>query len=196
MIRVFELLCKLKFINLSAKDLFLQSMAEFHPHEYKCPFCSAEHPDWKKHAVYERYLISFENGRTVSCQITIVRYRCSSCGHTHAILPELIIPYQSYSLLFILAVMRDYFISSLTVEDICAKYDISVSTLYSWKGLFLRHKKIWLGLLDDVCTSSLQFLDSLFIGSLLHTLKEFFLTAGVSFLQSTSHVKKAYYAPA
>lgn len=193
MIRVFELLCKLNFVKLSAIDLFTYSMAQFQPHDHRCPYCSNEHPDWKKHAVYERYLISFENGRTVSYQITIVRYRCSSCSHTHAILPEFIIPYQSYSLLFILAVMRDYFIGFLTVDRICAKYDISVSTLYSWKKLFLRHKKVWLGLLDDACTSSLQFLDFLFN---LRTLKEFFLMAGVSFLQGPSHIKKAYFAPA
>lgn len=196
MIRTFELLCKLNFIKLSAIDLFTHSMDLFQPHDHKCPFCCTEHPDWKKHAVYERYLISFESGHTVSYKITIVRYRCSSCGHTHAILPEFVIPYQSYSLLFILAVIRDYFIRSLTVEDICAKYDISVSTLYSWKELFHRHKKVWLGLLNDACTSSLQFLNSLVIGSLLYNLKDFFLTAGVSFLQSSSYVKKAYYAPA
>lgn len=195
MIRVFELLCKLNFVKLSAIDLFTCSMAEFHPHNHKCPFCSAEHPDWKKHAAYERYLISFESGRTISYLITVIRYRCSSCEHTHAILPELVIPYQSYSLLFILSVMKDYYIGSLTVADICAKYDISVSTLYSWKSLFLRHKKVWLGLLDDACTSSLQFLDCLFKNH-LSTLKEFFLSAGVSFLQGASHMKKAYFAPA
>lgn len=194
MIRVFELFCKLNLMNLTAKDLFLQSMVKFQPHDHKCPFCSAEHPDWKKHAVYERYLISFESGRNVSYLITIVRYRCSSCGHTHAILPESVIPYQSYSLLFILAVMRDYYIGSLTVADICEKYDIAVSTLYSWKELFLRHKKVWLGLLDDACTSSLQFLDCFFRNH-LRSLKEFFLMAGVSFLQGPSHIKKAYFAP-
>ena len=195
MIRVFELFCKFNFINLSAKDLFLQSMAEFHPHDHICPFCAAKHPDWKKHAVYDRYLISFENECTVSYLVTIVRYRCSSCGHTHAILPESIIPYQSYSFLFIIAVMRDYFTTSLTVEGICAKYVISVSTLYSWKELFLKQKKIWLGLLDDACTSSMQFLDSLFTGSLLNGLKKFFLTAGISFLQSASQMKKAHCPP-
>lgn len=194
MIRVFELFCKLNVINLSAEDLFLQSMAKVHLHDHKCPFCSAEHPDWKKHAVYERYLISFESGRNISYLITIVRYKCSSCGHTHAILPEFVIPYQSYSLLFILSVMRNYYIGSLTVADICEKYDIAVSTLYSWKELFLRHKKVWLGLLDDACTSSLQFLDCLFINH-LRTLKEFFIMAGVSFLQGPSHIKKAYFAP-
>lgn len=196
MIRVFELFCKLNFINISAKDLFLQSMAEFNPHDHKCPFCPAEHPDWKRHAVYDRYLISFENGCTVSHRVTVIRYRCSSCGHTHAVLPEFIIPYQSYSFLFIIAVMRDYYASSLTVEAICVKYGIFISTLYSWKELLIKHKKIWLGLLEDACTSAVQFLDSLFVKGLLHTLKEFFLTAGVSFLQGASHVKKALSAPA
>ena len=196
MIRVFELFYKLNYINLSAEDLFLKFMAEFHVHEHKCSFCQAEHPDWKKHAVYNRYLISFENGCTKSYRVTIVRYRCSSCRHTHAVLPESIIPYQSYSFLFIIAVMRDCFTSSLTVEGICAKYNISVSTFYSWKKLFLRQKKIWLGLLDDACTSSMQFLDSLFTGNLLNSLKKFFLTAGISFLQGAPRMKKAHCPPA
>jgi transposase-like protein len=58
--------------------------------------------------------------------------------------------------------MRNYSIISLTVEDIRNKYDISVSTLYSWKGLFQKHKKIWLGLLNDAVTSPLEFIDSFF----------------------------------
>lgn len=195
MIRVFELFRKLNFINLSAEDLFLQSMAKFYPVDHRCPYCQVEHPDWKKHADYDRFLISFEKGCSVTYRVTIIRYRCSSCGCTHAILPECIIPYQSYSFLFIIAVMRDYFTSFLTIEGICAKYGISVSTIYSWKKLFLRHKKIWIGLLEDACTSSLQFLDCLFNGSLLHILKEFFLTANISFLQGSSHMRKAHLAP-
>ncbi|WP_241423554.1 DUF6431 domain-containing protein [Candidatus Contubernalis alkaliaceticus] len=140
-------------------------------------------------------MISFEKGCSVTYRVTIIRYRCSSCGCTHAILPECIIPYQSYSFLFIIAVMRDYFTSFLTIQGICAKYGISVSTIYSWKKLFLRHKKIWIGLLEDACTSSLQFLDCFFNCSLLYTLKEFFLTANISFLQGSSHMRKAHFAP-
>lgn len=195
MIRVFELFCKLNFINISAEALFLQCMAQFNPEDHICPYCGAKHPDWKKHAVYERCLISFENGQVVAYRIIVVRYKCSSCNHTHAILPEYIIPYQSYSFLFIIAVMRDYFTGSLTVEGICDKYGIAVSTLYSWKRLFLRHKKIWLGLLDDACTSSLQFLEPILSASFLHRLKEFFLTSGVSFLQGASRMKKAHSTP-
>lgn len=117
-------------------------MSGFKIYEYKCPYCKAKHPDWKKHSEYDRYLISFENGYIVSHQVFITRYKCSSCRHTHAVLPELIIPHSSYSFLFIIAVMRDYFNRSITVESICAKYNISVSTLYLWKDLFLRQKKL------------------------------------------------------
>lgn len=170
-------------------------MAEFRPHNHKCPSCRTEHPDWKRHAVYERYLISFENGHTLTYQVSVTRYKCSSCGHTHAVLPELLIPYKSYSLLFILSVMRDYFIGALTVEGICAKYTISVSTLYSWKKLFLMNKKLWLGLLDDFSTSSLQFLDYLLNQNLLLDLKKFFLTTGISFLQGVFIPKNASYSP-
>lgn len=195
MIRVFELFRKLNFKNISAKDLFNKFMAEFEPNEHKCPWCNTKDPDWKKHAEYERWLISFEGGSTVTYRLVITRYKCSSCGHTHAILPESIIPYQSYSFLFIIAVMRDYYTRTITVADICAKYDISVSTLYSWKELFIKDKKIWLGLLEDAYISSLEFLNSFCDKSFRYDLKEFFQIAGVSFMQGSSHVKKACSAP-
>lgn len=195
MIRVFELFRKLNFINISDIDFFYQSMAKINLNDHICPFCKAKHPDWSKHAVYERYLVYFEHGHTVSYIVTVERCRCSSCGHTHAILPESIIPYQSYSFLFIIAVMRDYFTKSLTIERICDKYNISVSTLYVWKKLFLRHKKIWLGLLKDAYTSPMGFLDSFFFHSFLYDLKEFFIMTGLSFLQGMSFLKKAPSAP-
>jgi transposase-like protein len=88
----------------------------------------------------------------------------------------------------------DYFSKSLTVTDICDKYSISVSTLYSWKELFLDHKKLWLGLLEDSCTSSMKFVDSIFSGTLLYSLEEFFQISHKSFMQG-SQIKKAKYNP-
>lgn len=190
MIRGFSLLCKINFNQYSALDLFYFCMTMFNIHDYPCPSCSAKHPDWKRHARYERSLIGFEKGHPVYHQVTILRYRCLSCHSTHAVLPEFIIPFQSYSLLFILAVMKDYFIGTLTVEAICKKYDISVSTLYAWKALFLKHKKIWLGILQDAVTSPGQFLESLRARA---NLKEFFHLATISFLQGSSLTKTAHY---
>lgn len=195
MIRVFQLFCKLNFKISSAEDIFNKFMTEFKPGEHRCPWCNAKGHDWKKHAEYKRWLISFEGRVTVTYRLEISRYKCPSCGRTHAILPESIIPYQSYSFLFIIAVMRDYYISTLTVADICAKYDISVSTLYSWRELFLRHKKIWLGLLEDTYTSSLEFLNSFCDGSFQYDLKDFFQIADVSFMQGSSRAKQACFTP-
>ena len=170
-------------------------MAEFDPKKHSCPWCNTKAPDWKYHAEYDRWLISFEGGLAVTYRLEITRYKCSSCGHTHAVLPELIIPYQCYSFLFIIAVMRDYYTRTLTVASICTKYNISTSTLYSWKDLFIRHKKLWLGLLEDAYTSSLDFLDSFYGTSFRYDLEEFFLIVRISFLQGASRMKKAYPAP-
>lgn len=192
MIRFFGLFCKINFLNITGKDFFLLSMKDFRPDNYPCPFCSAKHPDWKEHDTYERYFICFEKGKSISYLINISRYKCSYCNHTHAILPEFLIPYRSYSLLFIILVMKDYFNGNLTVEKICSKYDIAVSTLYSWKELFFKHHQIWFHLLEKAYTSLLESLE-LFFNNFQHSLQEFFLVAGISFLQS--YFKKAHSPP-
>lgn len=200
MIRVFDQFCKYNIRNISSAEIFGHAMDKICLKDYPCPLCSSKYPQWKRHGAYKRYLISFKNNQAITDQITITRYRCLSCNGTHAILPESIIPYQSYSLIFILRVLKDYFTRQISVESICIKYEISVSTLYSWKKLFLKEKKVWLGLLVDFCTQPLDFIDSFFSQakdhSYLYKLKEFFLIANVSFMQQIlKFVKKAYYIP-
>lgn len=184
MIRVFELFCKLNLINFSAHEAFLRAMLSLNIHNHPCPFCSCAHPDWQMHASYERYLISFEHGHSVTYVITVTRFKCPSCGHTHAILPEHLIPYSSYSLLFILTVLRDYYTRPVTVEKLCLEYDISVSTLYAWHTLFLIHKKLWLGLLEDYLSSPDTFLSRLLPIPSGQFLSDFFASLRYSFLQS------------
>ena len=70
-------------------------------------------------------------------RVQIRRVRCGSCGHTHAILPDHIVPYSTYSLQFILRVLAEYFLGLRTVEQLCRRYAISASMLYQWKALFL-----------------------------------------------------------
>jgi Domain of unknown function (DUF6431) len=194
MIRVFQLFFKLNYKVLSGFDFFNKSLEKINLFDYKCPFCDTKHPDWKRHDDYERRLICFKNGQAICYLIIVIRYKCSSCGHTHAILPESIIPYQSYSFLFILSVLSDYFTKSCTVNFICEKYTISASTLYSWKKLFLKHKKIWLGLLEDANTSSIQFLEYLF-KDFIYCLNEFFSMSGSSFLQIVTSRRNAHSPP-
>jgi len=190
MIRVFKQFDNTKLRNFIEKIFFIEFMKKFNPYKHKCPKCKTKHPNWKKHSHYNRYFITFENNTVIYNIITVTRYQCSSCGSTHAILPEIIIPYRSYSFLFIVKAMKDYFAKSLTIVAICDKYNISVSTLYAWKALYIKHKKLWLGLLENLYISDVNFLDSIFS---THSLEDFFVTIGISFLQN--HIKKAKYKP-
>ena len=83
--------------------------------------------------------------------------------------------------------MKDYFVGTLRVADICAKYEITLSTLYGWKALFLKHKRMWLGVLEDMLTSSEKFLEFLCNEGLKRRLHEFFAVANRSFLQGCSN---------
>lgn len=199
MIRVFTIFCKLNFIKLSAQEMFTEAMRDFSKDKlttlvYPCPFCGAKHPQWSEFATYKRDLISFEKGLPITYTIKVSRIICSSCGHTHAILPEIIIPYCSYSLIFILTVLRDYYLSHMTVQELCDKYMIATSTLYAWKCLFLTHKKLWLGILEDATTEPLTFLSSLPSLTTSEELAIFFQTHAQSFLQGVT--KTAHFSSA
>jgi hypothetical protein len=199
MIRAFTIFCKLNFIELSALEMFTIAMRDFSKDKlqtlvFPCPHCGAKHPQWSKFASYERDLISWEKGLPVTYRITVTRIICSSCRHTHAILPEIIIPYGSYSLIFILNVLRDYYLSHMTVQELCDKYMIAPSTLYAWKRLFLIHKKLWLGILEDAAIKPLTFLTSLPSLTTSEALTIFFQNHAQSFLQGVT--KTAYFSSA
>ncbi len=199
MIRAFTIFCKLNFIKLSAQEMFFKAMRDLSNRKleglgYSCPCCGTKHPQWTYFASYKRYLISFEKGALVTYRVTITRMKCSSCEHTHAILPEIIIPYGSYSLIFILTVLRDYYLHQMTIQALCDKYGISHSTLYAWKRLFFTHKKLWLGVLEDALTEPLSFLSSLPVSSTSKALSLFFQNHAQSFLQGVT--KTAYFSSA
>lgn len=171
-----------------AKQIFLSVMNGFSREkipfiELACPNCGAKHPIWSYHDSYERYLISYEDKSIITDIIDITRIMCSSCNSTHAILPEIIIPFTSYSLLFVLSVLKDYYMSGKTVAFLCEKYQISASTLYEWKRLFLVHKQLWLGVIENLHQDSLTFLSSLPDIHTSNQLLAFFSDNNISFLQ-------------
>ena len=195
MIRGFSLLCKINFNHFSVADLFFHYMNIINVHDYSCPKCGAKLPGWEDHGTYKRDLISFEKNGVVYNTVRPARSKCASCDSTHATLPEFIIPFKSHCLFFILAVMKDYFLSPLTVNQICSKYEIAVSTLYRWKAAFLRDKRIWLGALEDVLTSVSEFLAFLAEKG-LHRLDMFFATTNYSFLQNqTGYPRNGRFTP-
>ena len=125
-----------------------------------CPSCGSR-GNCVPHGSYKRVLIDVEHSKVVYGSVEIKRVRCKSCGHTHALLPDYIVPYTTYSLLFILRVLAAYFLGRETVEQLCQRYEISPSMLYEWKALFLEHKRLWLGALKDAETAVADFIRQL-----------------------------------
>ena len=190
MIRKNALFCKLIRIKSSSKILFEQFMAGFRPELETCPVCGVSH-ECSLHASYDRNLIDFISGKPVYHRITVARVICSSCGHTHAILPDLIIPYSTYGIFFILRVIAEYLIHQTSVEELCLRFGITHSMLYRWYRLFLDHKSLWLGILVSAETSAFSFLKFLVCQAYSAFSESFILHTSFSFLQS--HLNPATY---
>jgi len=151
-----------------------------------CPCCGAKH-SLTIFASYNRHLVTYNEGISINNNISISRYICSSCGHTHAILPSVIIPYMSFSFNFTISIIYDYLVHTFpSVEVMCEHYHIAISTFYRIFKKFKNHKKLWLGLMDDYLTSNLLFIDKLLKNSfseLEKFISDFFLRISLSFLQ-------------
>lgn len=197
MIRKFQLKCNLIHVKSSTKSLFELFMKSFRPEREICPFCGRT-GDCSVFAYYDRYVIDFIKGKPVTSSIMISRVRCS-CGHTHAILPDPIIPYDSYSLFFILRVLMEYSLRIRTVSELCDRFCITLTTLYRWKKLYREHRLEWQGLLKTIEQSMLASIKELIcIDPYCDLAESFFRKTGLSFLQShrnPSYCKRSSKSP-
>ena len=180
MIRNFDLFCKLKMIK-NPYMILQEAIDSMKPGKLSCPMCEAKHT-LERHDTYHRDYIYIQNGKVKICPVTIPRFICPSCGSTHAYLPSCIIPHSSYSLFFVLAVLRMYYLKHLTVERLCEKFMISISTLYHWIKLFRLHKRLWLDVISHAVTSDITFMTNLKRED--GFLELFFLKTGRSFMQT------------
>lgn len=183
MLRVFVAFGKLYSSGISLFDLLSGFYASLDFHTLPCPACGAKHPGWTVHDRYERSAIDWKKGAVVDELIQAIRLHCTSCGATHVVLPPWIIPYAHYSLFFVVAVLRDYYVNQQTVQSIREKYGIASSTLYRWKAVFEAHQSLWLRLLNDALLSVEQFLDAFRTDEIADSLQGFLLLVGRSFLQ-------------
>ena len=192
MIRLFIVFCKLKFKKISAEQLFYEAAKDIDISDFPCPKCGTRHPNWSYFDDYDRNLISFEEEKYVNHSVHVQRFQCSSCDGTHAIIPEIAIPYSSHSILFVLDVLRDRFINKMTVRAICAKYIISERTFYRWKNLFEKNRRLWLGILKKLTASFSDFFDNHPSGETSNFLYTFWQRFGLSFFQPSLHGEKVH----
>lgn len=129
--------------DVTAVGLYGRTVEQLRLQEFECPHCGRK-GRFKRHGEYSRYIVEWAGGKKHCSLISIVRFRCGDCGRTHAYLPSLMIPYTSYGLCFVLAVLIQYFQKSMTVMQICESYDISESILYRWVHLFERRYGEWM----------------------------------------------------
>lgn len=148
MIRKNLLLCKIIRIKTSSKSLFDSYMEQFQPELETCPICGST-GNCHIHGYYSRSIIDFLSGRKQKENLCIMRVFCDSCEHAHAILPDIIVPYSSYSLFFILFILGEYFAGLHTIEQLCERFDVSEKQFHKWLALWKSHKKQWLGILND-----------------------------------------------
>lgn len=191
MIRLYSKICKC-FKQTSSKseiNIFKDYIESIDRDSLPCPSCRAKHA-LSSFASYSRNLITYDDGEACYHNITIPRYICSSCGHTHAILPSPIVPYLSFSFKFIISIIYDHITKRFnSVEAMCNHYTIAISTFYRIFKTFKEHKQLWLGLLEDNIILDLAFLNDLIPMPLIEIeefIHSFLKQNGFSFFQETS----------
>ena len=186
MIRLFTALCKSIFESLTDESTFLKAKDGYHHGNEVCPRCGAN-GKLIEHGYYSRYLAYLIGERTTYSRLSPLRFECKSCGATHALLPDIVIPYGRYSLSFVLTALIAYFERNTTVENICEQFGIAISTIYEWKKRILFCKELMLGLIISQKTPALAFLRGLFgSNNLSDSLRAFFRKYGFSFMQRQS----------
>jgi len=186
MIRVFTALCKSLFEKLTDEDIFNEATGEFRQYDEKCPRCGTSGKLYP-YGDYSRNLVSHNGDETVENCVKPLRFKCASCGATHALLSDIIIPYSPYSLRFKLTVLIAYFKRDMTVVAVCEHFGIAVSTLYSWKQCLLEHKELLRGVLENLKESAISFLQSLLESSYFSDfLRDFYQQHSFSFIQNIS----------
>ena len=133
-------------------------MAHFRPELETCPICNST-GNCHIHDYYGRSIvdISTPDQQQTKTNLCILRVFCESCGHTHAVLPDIIIPYSCFSLLFVLRILGLYFAGLHTIEQLCERFGISQKLFFKWLKLWASHKQQWLGILDDSEVTNISF---------------------------------------
>lgn len=179
MIRAFYIFCKLNLIKISDKDIFDKCIDSIDLHHQICPYCGCNN-NHTFHSYYDRNMITISEGLRFNLTVSVPRIKCS-CGRTHAIIPDILIPYGSYSLRFIITVLCSYLTRNCSINELCDKFEISKSTLYDWIHLFVEHYNLWVGAINEIHALTLKAIN--FILDTSNFTSSFFKKFKFSFLQ-------------
>lgn len=134
-----------KFNKIDENIIFLRSniLSEFYElvclenNIPKCPRCNTS-KHFVNHCSYVRNICSIVDSKIISTTIEILRLKCNSCGQTHALLPDDVIPYCYYGKSFVMHCLKLYYIDNKNVSEI-------VSLTNTYEKLIYKFLKIYSG---------------------------------------------------
>lgn len=134
----------------------------YNPDSHACQRCGKKIWYGGETRYYKRGITWPCNGAPKDDIILIPCMICKQCGKSedgsgtkngdyhHAILRGSLIPFTSYTLLFILTVLYEYFNRTTTVHEVCQKWQISTKTLYQWRKRYQEHYDAWIDALQSI----------------------------------------------
>lgn len=112
----------------STKSLFDFYIPKFQPRLEICPICGNT-SNWHIHDYYDCSIINFQTSKHQKSNFCMMRVFCDNCEHAHAILPDITIPYSSYSPHFILHLLGQCFAGLFAIDQLCERYEISQAVM-------------------------------------------------------------------
>lgn len=134
--------------QLSDIQLFNHISDHLDDYCFTCPHCGKK-GCFDRVVPYDRWIITVENDERKEYRVECPSLVCE-CGHWHAVLSDILIPYSSYTARFILHVLNQYIHRTCTVVELCGKWQIAVSTLYTWIHRFKDHYSLWAGIMGEI----------------------------------------------
>ena len=183
MYRHFIYLYKLDINKLAtAIEVFKAAMRHFNKYITPCPKCKSK-GHLSSHGKYDHQLVDYYGNQIQEGSVEICMAFCSSCGNTYSILPDLFVPHKSYSILYIMLVLRACMLRTVSVEAVCERYSVSVSTYYRWKATYRSHKSLNIGKIEKYFFEKDPHLTDSYNICFTDFLYDFFSQFGFSFLQ-------------
>ncbi len=128
--------CKINTKNFNITQENVQSlMPSYEDICCKCPNCRAKN-NFSYHGTYLRNIVFIREDKCYDFKVKVTRVICNSCGSTHALLPNFIVPYKLYSRDSILSTVANK--ASTTAIQVAEKIDVSIQLIYNLILLVLR----------------------------------------------------------
>jgi hypothetical protein len=142
------------------KEMLIKYQKSLNYGYLECPHCDSSH--LIRWGFYHRNIYYIDSNKILFEVLNIQRVKCKQCGHTHALLPEGIIPFRQFSLNVILNCVYE--------TDLSYNYNFSYDTIYKWKYQFNK----FVPYLKTMFYNQSQYLFNYLINNIFSVYKKFY----------------------